>query len=106
MATARGRRQRLLANQFFRSKLDAEAQAGGSRQGRMEMDVRDAAQWLASQAGCVEVVDVAVRAVEQVEDVDADLHTPREPVSRLHVRETGGLRAHRAVFGERPRTEA
>src|SRR5262245_18272996 len=71
----------------------------------MEMNVGHRT-WLPGELRCVEVVDVVVPAVEQVEDVQLQLHLLTESRPGARVDERSRLRSHAVVLDKRPRTEA
>src|SRR5581483_3413990 len=71
----------------------------------MRMNVGDAGERLAGQAGRVPVVDVRCFRVEDVEQLENQAHTGRQPISELAVPKRGALRRHRAILDEWPRAE-
>src|SRR5438309_1162847 len=101
------RRPRALSRRCVprKSETQDQAETGRSRQGRVKVDVVYAIRRFARQSGRVVVVDVAVRRVQKVEDVHADLGILRELVAAFQVHKPRGFGLYRVVFDQRSRSE-
>src|SRR3954451_10211546 len=71
----------------------------------MEMLVRDAAERLPLQPRGIEVCDVIHLAIQQVQDIGAELDLPGRRVADLQVEQARCTRAFGIVFDEGPRPE-
>src|SRR5438067_9983360 len=86
------------------SESQDQIQPRGTRQRRMQMDVVGALEGLAGQSRPVVVIDVAVGRIENIEEIENQLHVLRQLVTTLEVRELRRLGSDRIVFVQRART--